>query len=112
MKHSLKTAESLRVAAAKWLLRHDISLVCCEGNELGEDFLGSFELPELEEELLETIVDKNEEITLVFQSKLFLTARKSVSGKPASFVILRYVRALYDDYGNVYRYVTLGYSYM
>lgn len=112
MKHSLRTTESLRKDVAKWLLRNDISLICCDGNELGDSFLESYTLPELEEELLETLVDDNEQITLIFQSKIHLTANKSVNGKSVSFIILRYVRALYDDYGNIYRYVTLGYNYM
>ncbi len=112
MKHSLKTAESLRKDLARWLLRHDISLICCEGNELGEKFLQGFELPELNEELLETLVDGNDEITMIFQSKLTLSAKKSISGKPVSFIILRYVRVLYDDYGNIYREITLGYNYL
>lgn len=112
MKHHLKTAESLRRDVAKWLLRNDISLICCDGNELGDSFLESYTLPELEEELLETLVDDSEQITLIFQSEIYLSSKKSISKKPVSFIILRYVRALYDDYGNVYRYITLGYNYM
>lgn len=112
MKHSLKTAESLRRDLAKWLLRHDISLICCENNELGKRFLEEFELPQLEETLFDTLVDDNKEITIILQSQLKLNAKKSVSGKPVSFIILRYVRVLYDDYGNIYKEITLGYSYM
>ena len=111
MKHRLKTHESLRQAAAKWLLTHDKHYICCEGNELGESFVNSYELPELEEELLETLVNDDGEITLVFQSRIYLTAGGSVNGKAASFIIVRYVRALYDDFGNIYRYVTLGYNF-
>ncbi len=111
MKHRLKTQESLRLSAAKWLLEHDKHYICCEGNELGKEFIESFELPELEEELIETLVGENDEITLVFQSRIYLSARQSVNGKPSSFIIVRYVRALYDDFGNIYRYVTLGYNF-
>ncbi len=111
MKHALKTGESLRSAVAGWLLKNDISLICCEGNELGEQFLSSFELPELEEELLDTVVNEKEEITLIFQSRIQLSAKKSINGKAKSFVILRYVRALYDDSGNIYKHVTLGYDF-
>ena len=111
MKHSLKTHESLRQAVAAWLLHNDISLVCCENNELGVRFADEFELPELQEELSETVIGENEEITLIFQSRIQLSARKSVSGRQKSFVILRYVRAYYDDYGNVYKYETLGYNF-
>lgn len=110
-KRTLKTQESLRLAVAAWLLRHDKQYICCEGNELGEEFLESYELPELEEELLETLVSENDEITLVFQSRIYLSARRTVNGKTASFIIVRYVRVLYDDFGNIYRYVTLGYSF-
>ena len=111
MKQSLKTCESLRRAAARWLLHNDISLVCCENNELSEHFTEAFELPELQEELTETLVGENEEITLVFQSCIQLTAKKSVSGRSQAFVILRYVRAHYDDFGNIYKYETLGYNF-
>ncbi len=111
MTHSLKTQESLRLAAAKWLLQNDIRLVCCEGSELGHSFLREYELPELEEELSETLVSESGEITLIFQSRIFLNGKQSVSGKNASFIILRYVRALYDDFGNVYKYITLGYNF-
>ena len=90
---------------------HDKQYICCEGNELGDELLANYELPELKEELIETLVSESEEITLVFQSKIYLSARQTVSGKPASFIIIRYVRALYDDFGNVYRYVTLGYNF-
>lgn|GEM_PF-7081812 len=111
MNNKLKSKESLRIAVAKWLLRHDIHNICCEGNELGEEFLENYELPELKEDLFETLVSESGEITLVFQSKITLSARQSVNGKPASFIIVRYARALYDDFGNVYRYVTLGYNF-
>ncbi len=111
MKNTLKSQESLRQTVAKWLLRHDKQNICCEGNELGDEFLEKYELPELEEELFETLVSEDGEITLVFQSKISLSARQSANGKPASFIIVRYVRALYDDFGNVYRYVTLGYNF-
>ena len=33
------------------------------------------------------------------------------AAKAASFIIVRYVRVLYDDFGNIYRYVTLGYNF-
>ena len=112
MKHNLKTQESLRKDLAQWLLRHDISLICCEGNELGKQFIDEFELPQLEETTFDTIVNDREEITLILQSKLSLPAHKSVSGKTVSFNILRYARILYDDYGNIYKEITLGYSYM
>lgn len=111
LKHRLKTRESLRRAAAKWLLTHDKHYICCEGNELGDEFIKTFELPGLEEELLETLVDDDGEITLVFKSRIYLSARDSVNGKAASFIIVRYVRVLYDDFGNIYRYVTLGYNF-
>lgn len=111
MKHTLKTHEALRMAVAKWLLNHSKEYICCEGNELGEELIENYELPELEEELLETLVDEREEITLVFQSRIYLPAHKTVNGKASSFIILRYVRALYDDFGNIYRYVTLGYNF-
>ncbi|MBQ8027643.1 MAG: hypothetical protein IJ261_05950 [Clostridia bacterium] len=111
MKHTLKTYESLRLAAAKWLLQHDKRYICCEGNELGDELIENYELPSLDEELIETLVNENDEITLVMQSKIYLSARQTVNGKPASFFILRYVRALYDDFGNIYRYVTLGYRF-
>ncbi len=107
----LKTAESLRLAAAQWLLVKDRHNVFCLGNELGERFLREYTLPPLDETLIETLVDEKENITLVFESKLRLSARDTVDGRPAAFPILRYVRALYDDSGNVYRYVTLGYKY-
>ena len=112
LKHSLKTHESLRKDLAHWLLRHDISLICCEGNELGNRFIDEFELPILEETTFDTIVNEREEITLILQSKVYLPPHKSVSGKAVSFSILRYVRVLYDDYGNIYKEITLGYSYM
>ena len=112
LKHSLKTQESLRKDLAHWLLRHDISLICCEGNELGSRFIDEFELPVLEESTFDTLVNDREEITLILQSKFHLPAHKSVSGKAVSFIILRYVRVLYDDYGNIYKEITLGYSYM
>lgn len=111
VKHRLKTRESLRLAAAEWLLTHDKHYICCEGNELGEEFIRDFELPELKEELLETLVDDDGEITLVFQSRIYLSVRESVNGKAASFIIVRYVRVLYDDFGNIYRYITLGYNF-
>ena len=111
LKNTLKSQESLRISVAKWLLRHDKQNICCEGNELGDEFLESYELPELKEDLLETLVSDGGEITLVFQSKITLPAHKTVNGKSASFIILRYVRALYDDFGNVYRYATLGYNF-
>lgn len=111
MEHSLKTYESLRAAAARWLLQNDRSLICCGGNELGEEFLSSYELPELEEVRCNTFVDENEQITLVLQSRLHLPANKSVSGAAVSFVILRHVRVLYDDYGNIYKEITLGYNF-
>ncbi len=111
LKHTLKTQESLRLAVATWLLRHDKQYICCEGNELGDEFLATYELPELDEELFETLVSENDEITLVFQSRIYLPARQTVKGKAASFIIVRYVRALYDDFGNIYRYVTLGYRF-
>lgn len=99
------------MAVATWLLRNDKQYICCEGNELGDDFLENYELPQLEEELFETLVSENDEITLVFHSKIYLPARRTVKGKDASFFIVRYVRALYDDFGNIYRYVTLGYNF-
>ena len=111
LNNKLKSKESLRIAVAKWLLRHDKQNICCEGNELGDEFLENYELPTLEEELFETLVSESGEITLVFQSKITLPAHKTVNGKPASFIIIRYARALYDDFGNVYRYVTLGYNF-
>lgn len=111
LKNALKSQESLRISVAGWLLRNDKQNICCEGNELGDEFLENYELPELEEELFETLVSESGEITLVFQSKISLTARQTVNGKPASFIIVRYVRALYDDFGNIYRYVTLGYNF-
>lgn len=111
VKHTLKTHEGLRLDAAKWLLRNDIRLVCCEGTELAESFLNEYTLPEAEEELIETLVNENDEITLIFQSRIYLPANRSVSGRGCSFIILRYVRALYDDFGNIYRYLTLGYRY-
>lgn len=111
MKHKLKTHESLRQAVAEWLLTHDKHYICCEGNELGEEFLDSYELPELKEELLETLVSDDGEITLVFQSRVYLNARQSINGKPSSFIIVRYERVLYDDFGNIYRKVTLGYNF-
>ena len=111
MGRTLKTRESLRLAVAKWLLSHDKEFICCDGNELGREFIDSFELPELEEELFETLVGENDEITLVFQSRIYLPAVRTVNGKASSFIIVRYVRALYDDFGNIYRYVTLGYNF-
>lgn len=111
MKTTLKTQESLRISVAKWLLRHDKQNICCEGNELGDEFLKNYKLPELDEQLFETLVSESGEITLVFQSKIQLSARQTVNGKAASFIIVRYARALYDDFGNVYRYVTLGYNF-
>ena len=111
MKYRLKTRESLRLAVAKWLLTHDKHYICCEGNELGDEFLENYELPELEEELLDTIVGDEGEITLVFQSRIYLSARQTVNGKPSSFIIVRYVRVLYDALSNIYRYVTLGYNF-
>ncbi len=111
MKHTLKTQEALRIAAAKWLLLHSKEYICCDNNELGKEFINSFELPQFEEVLIETLVDEKEEITLVFQSRLYLPAHKSVKGKACSLVILRYVHALYDDFGNIYRYITLGYTF-
>ncbi len=111
MKHSLKTQAALRTAAAEWLLANDMQLICCEGSAMGDEFLRSFTLPELEEELFETLIGENDEITLVFQSRIYLPAKRSLSGRSCSFIILRYVRALYDDFGNIYKYVTLGYSF-
>ena len=111
VKHKLKTQESLRLAVANWLLTHDKHYICCEGNELGDEFIENFELPELEEELIETFVGKNDEITLAFQSRIYLSARQSVNGKPSSFIIVRYERVLYDDFGNIYRNITLGYNF-
>ncbi len=111
MKDSLKTYESLRAAAAGWLLHNDIKLVCCENNELGKEFIESFVLPDLEETRGETFVGDEGEIVFVMQSCLRLPANRSVSGKQKSFVILRYVRAYYDDLGNVYKYETLGYNF-
>lgn len=111
MKDSLKTYESLRVAAARWLLHNDIELICCENNELGKEFIESFTLPDLEETRGETFVGDGGEIVFVMQSCLRLPANRSVSGRQKSFVILRYVRAYYDDFGNVYKYETLGYSF-
>lgn len=111
LKHTLKTYEALRTATAEWLLLHSKEYICCYGNELGKELIDSFELPELEEELIETIVNEKEEITLVFQSRICLPAHKTVKGKASSFIILRYVRALYDDFGNIYRYITLGYKF-
>ena len=111
VKHKLKTRESLRLAVANWLLTHDKHYICCEGNELGDEFLENYELPELEEELIETFVGQNDEITLVFQSRIYLPARQSLNGKPSSFIILRYERVLYDDFGNIYRNITLGYNF-
>lgn len=111
LKDSLKTYESLRAAAARWLLHNDIKLVCCENNELGKEFIESFTLPDLEETRGETFVGDEGEIVFVMQSCLRLPANRSVSGRQKSFVILRYVRAYYDDYGNVYKYETLGYNF-
>ncbi len=99
------------MAVANWLLTHDKHYICCEGNELGDEFIENFELPELEEELIETFVGQNDEITLVFQSRIYLPARQSLNGKPSSFIILRYERVLYDDFGNIYRNITLGYNF-
>ncbi len=109
--HLLKTAESLRLAAAQWLLQKDKHNVFCFGSELGERFLQEYTLPTLKETLIETRVDEKENITLIFESAIRLSARDTVDGRPAAFTILRYVRALYDDSGTVYRYVTLGYRY-
>lgn len=109
--HLLKTAESLRLAVAQWLLVKDKHNVFCFGNELGERFLQEYTLPPLKETLIETLVDEKERITLVFESTIRLSPRDTVDGRAAAFPILRYVRALYDDSGNVYRYVTLGYRY-
>lgn len=111
LKDSLKSYESLRVAAARWLLHNDLKLVCCENNELGKEFLDSYALPELEETRDETFIGENGEIVFVLQSCLRLPANRSVSGRSESLVILRYVRAYYDDFGNVYKYETLGYNY-
>lgn len=111
MKDSLKTYESLRVAAARWLLHNDLKLVCCENNELGKRFVAEYILPELGETRGETFVGDDGEIVFVMQSCLHLPANRSVSGRVQSFVILRYVRAYYDDFGNVYKYETLGYSF-
>lgn len=111
MKDSLETYDSLRVAAARWLLHNDIKLVCCENNELGKDFIESFTLPDLEETRDETFVGDDGEIVFVMQSCLRLPANRSVSGRAEAFVILRCVRAYYDDSGNVYKYETLGYRY-
>ncbi|MBQ7100667.1 MAG: hypothetical protein IJN81_03475 [Clostridia bacterium] len=108
---SLKTYESLRNAAARWLLHNDLMLVCCENSELGTQFVADYTLPELEEARGETFVGDDGEIIFVMQSCLRLPANRSVSGRTQSFVILRYVRAYYDDYGNVYKYETLGYNY-
>ncbi len=111
MKDSLKTYESLRVAVARWLLHNDLKLVCCENNELGEEFMATYTLPDLEEAKGETFVNDNDEIVFIMQSCLRLPANRSVSGRAQSFVILRYVRAYYDDFGNVYKYETIGYNY-
>ncbi len=108
--HLLKTAEALRQEAAKWLLLKDKHNVFCIGNELGECFLRDYTLPERSETLIETIVDEQENITLVFESSIRLSPRETVDGRPAVFTILRYVRALYDDSGSIYRYLTLGYK--
>ena len=111
MKDNLKTYESLRVAAARWHLHNDLKLVCCENNGLGEEFLKTFSLPELEETRCETFIGDDGEIVFVMQSCLRLPASRSVSGRQKAFVILRYVRAYYDDFGNVYKYETLGYNF-
>ncbi len=111
LKDSLKTYERVCVAAARWLLHNDLKLVCCENNELGERFEKDFTLPDLEETRGETFVSDDGEIVFVMQSCLRLPANRSVSGRAQSFVILRYVRAYYDDFGNVYKYETLGYNY-
>ena len=111
LENNLKTYESLRAAVARWLLHNDIKLVCCENNELGKEFIESFTLPQLDEVRCETFVNENEEIVFVMQSCLRVPANRSVSGRQKSFVILRYVRAYYDDYGNVYKYETLGYNF-
>ena len=111
VEHRLKTYESLRIAAAKWFLAHDKQYICCEGNELGKEIIEKFELPNTEEELIETLVSENDEITLLFQNRLYLPANRTINGKPASFIFVRYVRALFDDFGNIYRYVTLGYRF-
>ena len=111
MKDGMKSYESLRVAAARWLLNNDLKLICCENNKLGEEFTESFTLPDLEETRGETFVNEEEEIVFVMQSCLRLSANRSVSGKAESFVILRYVRAYYDDFGNVYKYETVGYDF-
>ena len=108
---SLKTYESLRAAVARWLLHNDLKLVCCENNELGGRFAEEYTLPDLEETRGETFVGDEGEIVFVMQSCLRLPANRSVSGRAEVFVILRYVRAYYDDYGNVYKYETLGYNY-
>lgn len=111
MKDGLKTYDNLRVAAARWLLHNDIKLVCCENNELGERFAEEYVLPDLEETRGETFAGDGGEIVFIMQSCLRLPANRSVSGKAEAFIILRYVRAYYDDFGNVYKYETLGYEY-
>lgn len=111
MENKLRTAEQLRQAVALWLLRNDKSMICCEGNELGDRFMQEYRLPEISEVMEERTVDKDGSIIMVFSSSIVLPPDKSVSGKRCSFVILRYVRALYDDYGNIYREITLGYSF-
>lgn len=111
MDYQLRSAAQLRLDAAKWILDNDSSLFFCRNNELGKQFLENYELPELHEELTERIIENDEKIILVFQSKITLAPNKSVSGKKCSFIILRYAQALFDDYGNVYRYITLGYCY-
>lgn len=111
MLHRLKTHEALRLAAAKWLLANDKRNICCFGNELGHEFLQSYTLQEEQGELYETLIDGNNSITLVFKCEIRLNAREAVCGRPVTFTYLRYVRALYDDSGNVYRYVTMGYNF-
>jgi len=108
--HLLKSAEALRIEVAEWLLVKDKHNVFSTGNELGELFLRDYTLPQLDETLIETLVDEKENITLVFESTIRLSPRETVDGRPAFFTVLRYVRALYDDSGNIYRYLTLGYK--
>lgn len=111
LKHKLCSAEELRLAVAQWLLHNDKSLILCQGNELGKRFTDSYVLPELKEELAEKTVNGSNEIIFVLQSKITIPSDKSLNSKPCSFIILRYVSARFDDYGNIYAKTTLGYSY-
>ncbi len=107
----LYTEEELRVAVAKWLLKNDIKLICCEGNYLGDEFLANYKLPPLKEELFNVYVDSRERITMVMRSTIKLNPKQAVRGKACTFTVMRHVRALYDDVGYVYKYVTLGYNF-